>query len=24
VHAFAVEVTAAGWHTRFPIQHLAE
>ena len=24
VHAFAVEVTAAGWHTRFPIQHLSE
>jgi polyferredoxin len=24
VHAFAVEVTAADWHTRFPIQHLSE
>jgi polyferredoxin len=24
VHAFAVEVTAAGWHARFPIQHLSE
>ncbi|MGC2463122.1 MAG: 4Fe-4S dicluster domain-containing protein [Steroidobacteraceae bacterium] len=24
VHAFAVEVTAAGWHSRFPIQHLSE
>jgi hypothetical protein len=24
VHAFAVEVTAAGWRSRFPIQHLAE
>ncbi len=24
VHAFAVEVTAAGWHVRFPVQHLAE
>ncbi len=24
VHAFAVEVTAAGWHVRFPILHLSE
>jgi polyferredoxin len=24
LHAFAVEVTAPGWHVRFPIQHLSE
>jgi hypothetical protein len=24
LHAFAVEVTAPGWHERFAVQHLAE
>jgi hypothetical protein len=24
LHAFAVDVSAAGWHVRFPVQHFSE